>query len=86
MIKQSEVREQVDRVETVLMDGFKHEARTVLSGKLSKEEAGELLEKKYDLETALVIESSVTDAIMQCSSVEQDLVSSPLSLSGSDLF
>lgn len=60
------------------MDGFKHEARTILSGKLSKEEAGDLLEKKYDLETALIIESSVTDCVMQCSTMEQDVVSGGL--------
>ena len=42
----------VQDVKTVLMDGFKREARTVLSGKLSRDEAEEMLEKKYDTETA----------------------------------
>jgi hypothetical protein len=56
------------------MDGFKHEARTVLSGKLGKDEANDLLEKKYDLETALVIENSITDVVMQVSEMEQEMV------------
>jgi hypothetical protein len=56
------------------MDGFRHEAKTVLSGKLSKAEAEILLEKKYDVETAMVIESSVTDCIMQVSEMESELV------------
>ena len=57
------------------MDGFKHEARTILSGKISKEEAHDLLDKKYDVETAMVIEGSVTDCVMQVSEFESDLVS-----------
>lgn len=57
------------------MEGFKHEARTVLSGKLGTLEADQLLEKKYDLETALVIENSVTECVMQCSEMENEIVS-----------
>ena len=56
------------------MDGFRHEAKTVLSGKLGKDEANLLLEKKYDVETALVIESSITDCVMQVSQMESELV------------
>lgn len=59
----------------MLLAGFKHEARTVLAGKLGLDQAEELLEKKYDVETALVIESSVTDAVMQMAEVETELVS-----------
>ena len=59
------------------MDGFKHEARTVLQGKLGLDQAEELLEKKYDVETALVIETSVTDAVMQVAEIEGELVSIP---------
>jgi len=44
VVKQSELDDSVTRVETVLMDGFKHEARTVLSGKLDKDVAGTLFE------------------------------------------
>ena len=69
-IRQHELEDTVKRVETILMDGFKHEARTVLSGKLGLDQAEDLLEKKYDVETALVIESSITDAVMQMSEVE----------------
>lgn len=47
------------------MDGFKAEAHTILSGKLSIDDANELLEQKYDTETAKVIEESITDATMQ---------------------
>ena len=55
------------------MDGFKHEARTVLSGKLGRDQADDLLEKKYDVETAMVIETSVTEAVMQMAEVEGEL-------------
>ena len=55
------------------MDGFKNEARTVLSGKLGRDQADELLEKKYDVETALVIETSVTEAVMQMADIEGEL-------------
>ena len=55
------------------MNGYKHEARTVLSGKLSKDEALELLDKKYDVETALVIETSITDAVMQVAEIDAEL-------------
>jgi len=44
-----------------------------LAGKLSKADADVLLEKKYDMETALVIESSVTDCVMQVSEMEQEM-------------
>ena len=54
----------VQRVETTLLDGYRHEAKTLLAGKLGTAEADELFEKKYDLEMALIIESSVTDCVM----------------------
>jgi len=60
-------------VESNLLNGYKHEAKTVLAGKLSKADADVLLEKKYDMETALVIESSVTDCVMQVSEMEQEM-------------
>lgn len=44
-----------------------------MAGKLSKADADVLLEKKYDMETALVIESSVTDCVMQVSEMEQEM-------------
>jgi len=44
-----------------------------LSGKLSKDEADELFDKKYDTDTALVIEGSVTDVVMQVAEIEQEL-------------
>ena len=55
------------------MDGFKREARTVLSGKLSRDEAEEMLEKKYDTETAQVIENSITECAMQVAEFEGDI-------------
>ena len=33
-----------------------------------------MLDKKYDVETALVIETSVTDAVMQVAEMETELV------------
>lgn len=60
-------------MESNLLNGYKHEAKTVLAGKLSKADADVLLEKKYDMETALVIESSVTDCVMQVSEMEQEM-------------
>lgn len=60
-------------MESNLLNGYKHEAKTVLAGKLSKADADDLLEKKYDLETALVIENSVTDCVMQVSEMEQEM-------------
>ena len=73
VIRQHELADTVNRVETILMDGFKNEARTVLSGKLGRDQADELLEKKYDVETALVIETSVTEAVMQMADIEGEL-------------
>ena len=80
MLKQDTLDEAVNRVETVLMDGFRHEAKNVLSGKLGKDEAKVLLEKKYDVETALVIESSITDCIMKVSEMESEMVGATYSL------
>lgn len=57
------------------MDGFRHEARSVLNAKLGAAEAEEMLALKYDAETAEVIESSITDVVMQVAEIEQELVS-----------
>ena len=75
MNKQNELEVTVNQVKTILMDGFKAEARTILSGKLGKDDAEEMLATKYDVETALVMENSITDCVMQVAEFETDLVS-----------
>ena len=71
--KQAAIDEAVYSCRNVLLAGFKAQAGTELSGKLSKDEADELFDKKYDTDTALVIEGSVTDVVMQVAEIEQEL-------------
>lgn len=59
----------------MLLNGFKAHARTELDHKLSRDEAQEMLNEKYDTETALLVESSVTDCVVQLSEVYEDLAS-----------
>ena len=63
----------MNRVEDVLLTGFKAHARTELNDKLSREEAEEMLETKYDIEAAQMMEESVTEAIGNISEIFEDL-------------
>ena len=56
------------------MAGFKHEARAVLKSKLNRDEVEELVSLKYDAESALVLEGSVTEAMMTVSDIEAEMV------------
>ena len=72
--RQHDLSDTVDRVESTLLAGFKHEARAVLKSKLSRDQVEELLTLKYDAESALVLEGSVTEAMMTVSDVEAEMV------------
>ena len=71
--KQSELCSSVERVENVLLDGFKASAQTELEHKISRDEAEQMLTNKYDVETALVVESSVTDCVIQVQEMYGDI-------------
>ena len=57
----------------MLLDGFKAQARTILEHKMGRDEAEEMISKKYDTETAMMIEASVTDCVMQVGEITTDL-------------
>ena len=48
----------------MLLDGFKASAQTELEHKISRADCEEMLSSKYDTETALVVENSVTDCVI----------------------
>ena len=61
-------------MESTLLAGFKHEARAVLKNKLNRDQVEDLIAHKYDADAALVLEGSVTEAMMTVSDVEAEMV------------
>ena len=63
----------MNRMETVLFDGFKREAAIVLESKITMDEVEKLLQEKFSADAGLLLEETVVDQQMAMEGIENTL-------------